>query len=389
MKNKLMDSLCKTIANLNLSVASVAATLEVDKELQEALVKAVNSKKPVVDFSKLTLVLLKEACKERGLPQNGKKDELVDRLTKFVNVKSPVKDDSPVNYTAMKVADLTKLCAEYNLDVKGKKKADLVSMLTAYSRNSSPCSESEEDEECGENQWSVSQKMKETSTEEEMTKHFNTFNTSDLKQICKDAGQKTSGTKSSLVESLVKVLYSPPVEVDSEYSKDRLVDLQKKCRERGLGVGGKKEELVARLKASPQKVDSGNSDYTEKKLSDLKELCKERGLDAAGRKDILIARLTAGPSVLAAVSQGLRITARKNEHGNFQVADTDFLVEKDTKKIYGKQIGNSVEPLNSEDEEECLKNGWAYTSVESPKEPVQIERDDEIEEEIEDALDDD
>lgn len=155
----------------------------------------------------------------------------------------------------------------------------------------------------------------------------------DLKALCKEAGLKVGGKKQELVERFQNYLrgdvdsgrpQSPrfekksdePIELCPETTEEELEKITAKtlkqmCKDHGLPVGGKKQELIARLLEKAHASDDSDAEDesdTEEELTciadctcedeldqfnvkDYKEYLKEQGLRVTGKKDELKARV--------------------------------------------------------------------------------------------------
>ena len=46
---------------------------------------------------------------------------------------------------------------------------------------------------------------------------------------------------------------------------------------------------------------------------------------------------------------------RKNKYGNYEHPSTGFVFDKDTKRVYGRQVENNIEKLTDNDIETCKR----------------------------------
>ena len=119
------------------------------------------------------------------------------------------------------------------------------------------------------------------------------------------------------------------------------------------------------------------SEFTKESLSKLKcnelsAMCRQRKLPVSGAKSVLIARLlgeaipvskskrAAGLRAVpinkaldVALSHRVAIVLDKNAYGNYEHKETGFVFDKESKKVIGKQIGNSLVNLNMTDLNTC------------------------------------
>lgn len=112
-----------------------------------------------------------------------------------------------------------------------------------------------------------------------------------LKEKCRSYGLKIGGKKSDLIER-IRAHEAGEIVGDSLSIKD----LKLKLKEKGLKVSGKKDELITRLQNSDNESESDDgetspSEYKNMKLMELRLELKTRGLKSTGKKDELIARL--------------------------------------------------------------------------------------------------
>ncbi len=81
-----------------------------------------------------------------------------------------------------------------------------------------------------------------------------------------------------------------------------------------------------------------------------------------------------------------KLAVNKNKHGNYEHTETHLVLDKTSKEVYGKQVGDKVVSLTEEDIEQCKKYNFKYKlpeSLSSSKDKDE-EEDDEKEKEDED-----
>tara|TARA_Y100001980_G_C14554644_1_gene341660 strand:- start:1677 stop:2315 length:639 start_codon:yes stop_codon:yes gene_type:complete len=111
----------------------------------------------------------------------------------------------------------------------------------------------------------------------------------DLKDKCRSYGLKVGGKKQDLIER-IRAHEAGEIVSDSISIKE----LKTKLKEKGLKVGGSKQELLKRLSDSEGESDTeGPSDtkYSSMKVMALKLELKTRGLKTSGNKTELVKRL--------------------------------------------------------------------------------------------------
>ena len=125
-------------------------------------------------------------------------------------------------------------------------------------------------------------------------------------------------------------------------------------------------------------------DMTKILLASKQELvaeCKKRNLKVSGKKSELVARLTGkefkkkkSPTIIDKIKkcESKVIKIRKNNFGNYEHADTKFILDKDTQKVIGLQNDDgTIQPLKAEHVDLCNKFKFAYDLSKSPDEKVE------------------
>ena len=149
-----------------------------------------------VDYDSMTVPLLKEALKEQGLPVGGKKVELIERLkgetlgpieeTEEEGEETPDEESDKVDYDSMTVPLLKEALKEQGLPVGGKK-AELIERLKGETLG--PIEETEEE-------------GKETPDEESDEVDYDSMTVPLLKEALKEQGLPVGGKKTELIERL-------------------------------------------------------------------------------------------------------------------------------------------------------------------------------------------
>lgn len=119
-------------------------------------------------------------------------------------------------------------------------------------------------------------------------------NMTDLKEKCRMYKLKVGGKKNELVER-IRAYEAGELVCDSLSIKD----LKDKLRSKNLKVSGKKDELIKRLNDSESESDGEsvdknpkiNTPYNKMKLMELRIELRSRALKSGGKKDELIKRL--------------------------------------------------------------------------------------------------
>jgi len=160
------------------------------------------------------------------------------------------------------------------------------------------------------------------------------------------------------------------------------------------------------VNTAPPSVNSENAQLEKLGKPELVELCKAKGIRHTGTKLVLIARLSgeeekvsvaskkkvvvsSAPVIKKLVAKIPNVPIRRNQFGNYEHAETAFIVDRNTQKVTGKQTENGdIEPLTSEDINICNKYKFSYELPENLDrktrfEDVQVEELDEEDEEFE------
>jgi hypothetical protein len=203
-------------------------------------------------------------------------------------------------------------------------------------------------------------------------------------------------------DSLDNIIHNFISKVSSTYNlnSDELLSIWK----------GKSVEPSQSLSSKPQ--SSSSNELMKMTKGELITLCKSKGLKVSGSKNDLIARIdsTEVPAAAkksvqtklnlgttieqAAVTKKLiekipEILIKKNQFGNFEHFETSFLIDKNTKKVYGKQNPDgSVEPLCHDDINICNKFKFEYilpTNLEKKTNINDVQVDDLDEDEFEEV----
>ena len=132
-------------------------------------------------------------------------------------------------------------------------------------------------------------------------------------------------------------------------------------------------------KAQEEKEESGAK--TEKKPA--AKATKAKKEEAKEKETAAVKKLTEGkPSFVL----------RKNKQGNYEHPETHFVFDKVTKEVYGRQTDSGVEPLTTEDVDECRKFNFKCRlpdTLTSKKDESPAEDDEDVEEEDEEVDEED
>jgi hypothetical protein len=130
---------------------------------------------------------------------------------------------------------------------------------------------------------------------------YGEFTVKQLKDKCKSVGIKVGGKKIDLVQRLRDFdsgkLVPKALELARQgpYEGLTVKELKDQLKEKGLKVGGKKNDLIQRLNdsdnESESESDSDEIDYASWTVAKLKEECETRGLPKSGKKSDLVGRL--------------------------------------------------------------------------------------------------
>jgi hypothetical protein len=255
------------------------------------------------EMENLTLAELKTLCAQRGVAVSGNKDKLIERLTarsksskattstsSSANIATKSSTSIPSNcklnpneYETLTIPQLKDLCRDRGLPVGGIKD-DLVARLSSTDPRNMTLSQ--------------------------------------LRDHCRDAGLPVTGTKTDLSTRVLKYFISigkAKSPNNDTYESKSLDELKEMCRENGLTIGGKKEELIVRLRGNHHTVkndntmntattmitiDQKNDKYDKMTVPKLKDICRERGLVIGGTKEELVARLLLDTTSDANISLG-------------------------------------------------------------------------------------
>jgi len=117
-----------------------------------------------------------------------------------------------------------------------------------------------------------------------------------------------------------------------------------------------------------------NGDKPEKKASGAKA---KKASDSKEKETASVKKLSEGKG---------GFVLRRNDHNNYEHAETHFVFDKVTKEVYGKQGPSSVEDLTTEDIETCKKLNFKYrmpVTLTSKSDSKDEEEDEVVEEEDE------
>jgi len=140
------------------------------------------------------------------------------------------------------------------------------------------------------------------------------------------------------------------------------------------------EELLNIWHNYKKSIESVSIPFTEKELQTLKKIdlqikCKSKGLKQTGTKQSLINRLLGREidtvvekkdikikkkSIIDKIKeQQLIINVRRNQYNNFEDSKTGFVFNND-KLVIGKQVDDKIVSLTNEDVELCKEMGLLY-----------------------------
>ena len=137
------------------------------------------------------------------------------------------------------------------------------------------------------------------------------------------------------------------------------------------------QEKSPEVDSSTAAEDKNN--YDKMKVKELKNLCKEKGLPVSGKKDDLIERLIKGPPKEAPkkqtvikkticeqlIEQRQTLTLRRNKWGNYEHPETGLVINKD-RKVFGRQKDTGdLEPITSDIIELCKEHNLSYVLPEN------------------------
>lgn len=159
-------------------------------------------------------------------------------------------------------------------------------------------------------------------------------------------------------------------------------------------------------------TNSSTTEYSKMKVAELKVICKKHGLKMTGTKDNLIKAIEefeaqkSNPvekspqidknKVIEKLNQmAPTIVCRRNQFGNYEHPPSKLVLDRNTKKVIGKQCEDgSLEELDSDDIEKCKLYKFEYDLPENLDKKTNIndikidelEEDDEIIEESDEEL---
>lgn len=202
----------------------------------------------------------------------------------------------------------------------------------------------------------------------------------EFRQVEKDGksvSRKTVEPKKTATKSVASKKVPPKEESDNDdndeeedvdYSSLTLVQLKSLLKDKKLPVSGKKDELVERLTAAEKSKASTKTKTVSKAKTSAKPASKTTKKVATDS-----IKGVAPPKSKSAAPK--KLTAKKNDHGNYEEADTGIIfvelpVGADGKKINvavgiqnpdSDEMGiESVNPLDSDMITECKDKSWRY-----------------------------
>jgi hypothetical protein len=140
---------------------------------------------------------------------------------------------------------------------------------------------------------------------------------------------------------------------DLDITKEKILVANKEvlsamCKKKGLKMSGKKEELVQRL------IETLSSSSSTSKESSSSSSSSSSFTSSSSSKK------SDEPSVIKALKSTVSdIAIRKNKYGNFEHMQTGLVFNTD-KMVYGRQVGEEVLSLTTEDIETCKKYKFIY-----------------------------
>ena len=159
-----------------------------------------------------------------------------------------------------------------------------------------------------------------------------------------DGVNNTQADEPVRVEAKAKAEAAPAN--STELKKMSLVELKELCRNAGHKVSGTKASLIARL--SGEKVQASPASKPKQKTSRTKE---EKEKTKLTKKPVMANLLAAKPL----------IAVQKNIHQNYEHPETSLVFNNKTKKVIGKQMDDgTVEPLTKDDINICNKYKFPY-----------------------------
>ncbi len=152
-----------------------------------------------------------------------------------------------------------------------------------------------------------------------------------------------------------------------------------------FNISSSKED-IKQLWNSESKSTFDMSKILSASKQELVAECKKRNLKVSGKKSELVARLTGkthekktpekkkSPKIIDKIKkcESKVIQIRKNKFGNYEHADTKFILDKDTQKVIGLQNDDgSIDPLTDAHVDLCNKFKFAYDLSKSPDEKIE------------------
>lgn len=148
----------------------------------------------------------------------------------------------------------------------------------------------------------------------------------------------STGSKSDKVQSTSSTVGSPSNKNGfDKLSKKELINL---CKSKKIKCTGTKEMLIEFL----IKEENGSSISSKKNPEKAQQ-----------KLDFNIKQSSKNP-----LSKPSEIKLKKNNEGNYIHSETNFIFDKETKKVIGKQVGSIVNTLKLDDIENCKKFNFDY-----------------------------
>ena len=186
-------------------------------------------------------------------------------------------------YVSQNLADLKKLCKERKLKVGGKKEELVQRLLESDGDEGDQQSESEDEQSEDENENEEKEDEKEQDKKENEymdIEIITSYKIPELKHFCSQRNLKVGGKKEELIYRLRDYNERKNNESLGEKAKE-----EDDCEDEG-------EYYEEDLDISPEEeYDLIVEDYTIKSLKELKQICKDRGLKMCGKKEDIIDRL--------------------------------------------------------------------------------------------------
>lgn len=139
---------------------------------------------------------------------------------------------------------------------------------------------------------------------EKETDDLDLMTSGQLKSLCKERGLKISGKKDDVKDRLRDHFLNPPGENEAnEWNKMKVAELKALCKENNLKTSGRKAELIGRLRDHMPQPTFGNSReakeskpseldiYDSMTENDLRDALVARGMSRKGNRDELLQRL--------------------------------------------------------------------------------------------------